>query len=91
MRRAYIISYDLRNPGQNYETLLQRIKSYSSWARLGGSAYIIISNDSAADIRNYLMAVLDNNDKIFVGVVNAPAAWRGLGDEVSQWLRNNLN
>lgn len=91
MRKTYIISYDLKNPGRNYEALLQRIKSYSGWARLGGSAYIIISADSAANIRDNLMAVIDNNDKIFVGVINAPAAWRGLGDEVSQWLRNNLH
>ena len=91
MRQTYLISYDLRNPGQNYEALLKKIKSSSGWARLGDSAYIIISEDSAVNIRDYLMTVLDNNDKIFVGVINAPAAWRGLGDEVSQWLSNNLH
>ena len=90
MRRAYIISYDLSNPGQNYEELLKRIKTSYRWARLGGSAYVIISVSTAVQIRDYLQVPLDANDRLFVGVLNAPAAWIGLGDEVSNWLRNNL-
>ena len=73
MRRAFIISYDLSNPGRNYVELLKRIKSSYAWARLGGSAYIIITDSSAVEIRDYLQLALDRND------------------EVSNWLRNNLN
>jgi hypothetical protein len=87
---TYIVSYDLSNPGRNYEQLLARIKSYISWARLGGSAYVIVADQSAFEVRDNLMAVLDGNDKLFVGTIKAPAGWCGLGDEVSQWLRNYL-
>ena len=87
----YIISYDLSKPGRNYDSLIQRIKSYGSWARLGGSAYIIQSIDSAVDVRNYLTEVLDGNDSLFVGAISAPAAWSGLGEEVSNWIINTLN
>jgi len=90
MRRAYIISYDLSKPGQNYEALLKKIKTHHAWARLGGSAYIVLSDNTAAQIRDDLTQALDKNDKLFVGAINAPAAWIGLGDEVSQWLRNDL-
>lgn len=90
MRRAYIISYDLSSPGRIYEELLKRIKTSYAWARLGGSAYVIITDSTAVQIRDYLQGALDPNDKLFVGVLNAPAAWVGLGDEVSNWLRNNL-
>lgn len=88
--KTYIITYDLSQPGQNYETLLQRIKSYPQWARLGGSAYIILSDKSHIEIRKYLQEALDANDKLFVGVVSAPAAWYGLGTEVSNWLIDKL-
>lgn len=91
MKGAYIISYDLRTPGKNYEELLRRIKSFENWARLGGSAYIVITESSAAQIRDILTRCLDKNDKLFVGTLNAPAAWNGLGEQVSQWIRNNLN
>jgi len=87
---AYIVSYDLSQPGQNYEKVLQTIKSHSSWARLGGSAYIVISNESAVEIRDKILRELDTNDKLYVGVVEAPAAWYGMGDEVSDWLKKNL-
>ena len=90
MNNSFIISYDLKDPGQKYEILLKRIKSYPTWARLGGSAYIVISDKKTTEIRNHLMEVLDNNDRLYVGVVKPPAAWYGLGDEISQWLQNNL-
>jgi len=87
---AYIISYDLSQPGQNYENLLNAIKGYANWARLGGSAYIIISDSSPVQIRDKLNRELDSNDKLYVGVVTAPAAWIGMSDEVSDWLKKNL-
>lgn len=90
MKKTYIISYDLSEPGQNYEKLLKKIKAYSAWARLGGSAYVILTEEDHVSIRNNLIKALDNNDKIFVGTLSAPAAWYGLGEEVSSWLRDKV-
>lgn len=90
MKKTYIISYDLSQPGQNYEELLKRIKSYSGWARLGGSAYVIITDKTHIEIRNNLKVVLDKNDKLFVSKISTPAAWYGLGNEVSNWLIDKL-
>lgn len=90
MKKAYIVSYDLSSPGQNYENVHKAIKSYSGWAKLGGSAYIILTEDSAGNVRDKIARVIDRNDKLFVGAINAPAAWIGLTDEVSDWLKNNL-
>jgi hypothetical protein len=87
--KTYIISYDLSNPGKNYEDLLKKIKSYS-WARLGGSAYVVVSANTAVEIRDNLKTVLDSNDKLFVGTVVPQAAWTGLPEEVSKWLINNI-
>lgn len=90
MKTAYIISYDLSHPGQRYENVLQAIKSYHDWARLGGSAYIILTESSTAQVRDTISAVMDRNDQLFVGTVTSPAAWYGLSDEVSDWLKKNL-
>ena len=89
MARTLIVSYDLVNPGQNYEALLQRFKQYQNWARLGGSAYMIVTDQTPVAVRDYLAAVLDLNDKLFVGAAPPPAAWRGLPDEVSNWIVAN--
>jgi len=87
---AYIISYDLSQPGQNYENVLKTIKSYNNWAKLGGSTYIIISDSSPVQIRDKISQEMDSNDNLYVGVVSSPAAWRGMSDEVSDWLKKNL-
>jgi hypothetical protein len=89
-KTAYIISYDLNNPGQNYENVLRVIKSYNAWARLGGSAYIVITTSTAVEIRDSILKEMDSNDQLFVGNIQPPAAWFGLGDEVSNWIKNNL-
>lgn len=89
MNRALIVSYDLVNPGQNYERLLKLIKSYSSWARLGGSAYLILTETTPVQVRDHLRQALDPNDKLYVGVSPAPSAWVGMPDEVSKWIQAN--
>jgi hypothetical protein len=86
----FIITYDLINPSSNYEELLKKIKSHNSWAKLGRYSFIISSNEKPAQIRDGLKTVLQANDKLFVGIVKAPAAWIGLSDDVSQWIRNNF-
>ena len=90
MNKAYIVSYDLSSPGRNYEEVHKAIKIYSGWAKLGGSSYIVLTTDSAAAVRDNIASALDLNDSLFVGSINAPAAWTGLSDEVSDWLKNNL-
>ncbi len=86
MARTLIISYDLSKPGQNYEPLIQRIKKYESWARLGGSAYLIYTAEETKSVRDTLWALMDKNDKLFVGIAPPPSAWGGLTSEVSNWI-----
>lgn len=87
--RVLIVTYDLVNPGRNYEKLLQRIKGYSGWCRLGGSSYLIASGELPEQVRDHLKVALDANDKLFVGVCPVPSAWYGLPEDVSKWILEN--
>ena len=89
MKLVLIVSYDLVNPGQNYGPLIQAIKASDSWARLGGSAYLIATNDEPKIVRDRLNLHLDQNDKLYVGTAPAPAAWFGLPEDVSNWIHAN--
>ncbi len=89
MPRVLIVSYDLVNPGRTYEPLLKRIKSNSGWATLGGSAYLILSDQTPEQVRDDLLKALDANDKIYVGVSPAPSAWYGLPEDVARWILAN--
>lgn len=91
MKKALIVTYDLSNPGRNYEDLLKRIKAYKYWARLGGSSYIILVDQgtNVAQHRDYLAEFLDSNDKLYVSTLGKEAAWHGLTVDVSNWIRDN--
>lgn len=87
--KTLIITYDLTEPGQNYEKLLKKIKSYSSWARLGGSSYLILTNSTVVQVRDDLKTVLDSGDKLFVGICPVPSAWHSLPEDVAKWILEN--
>lgn len=89
MRHALIVSYDLANPEQNKEPLIQLIKDYPSWVRIGDSSYMISTDESPTRVRDTLSRVLKSDDSLYVGVVSAPAAWYGLTEGVSQWIHAN--
>lgn len=86
MASTLIISYDLSNPGQNYEEIIKKIKSYTSWARLGGSAYLIYTDDGVKEVRDALWSLMDAGDKVYVSVAPPPAAWAGMPKDVSNWI-----
>lgn len=89
MNHVLIVSYDLNTPGKSYEPLLKLIKSYPGWARLGGSAYLIATDLEPVAVRDALQKTLDQNDKLYVGVSPAPSAWKGMPNDVSNWIVAN--
>ena len=84
----YIVTYDLVSPGQNYEELYKRIKSYRTWARIAESSWAIVSSQTAMEVRNHVRAALDSNDRLLVGRLGT-SAWIGLKPDVTTWLTRN--
>ena len=85
----YIITYDLSAPGRNYDDLYERIKAYSSWARITESSWAVVTQATSEQVRDYLVEVLDTNDKLLVGPLGRGASWRGLDEDVTDWLKDN--
>ena len=86
---TYTITYDLTQPGRNYNDLYARIRSYP-WAHISESSWAIVSQQTAEAVRDHLKQAIDNNDKLFVGTISAPAYWWGMDQQVSTWLQQNL-
>jgi hypothetical protein len=85
-----IVTFELTNPGFNYERVVQRIKSSSPyWARLTGNSYLIVTNLSTETVRNNIVTVLHKSDRVFVSACPVPAAWYGLPDDVGKWILEN--
>ena len=87
---TFIITYDLRAPGRNYNNLYERIKSYSNLAHITESSWVIKTESNSSEVRDYLSGALDDNDDIFVGTLTSPAAWIGLSKRLSDWLKQHL-
>ena len=85
---CYIICYDLRND-RNYESLHKEIKSYSKWGRINESTWAVVTNKSAVEIRDNLLKVIDNDDRLFVIKSGVEAAWNNSICK-NQWLKENL-
>ncbi len=86
---VYLITYDLKKPGQDYSGLLKEIKKFSSWARLSESSYAVETNQTPETVCNTLRRHMDANDNIYV--INLKRPYSGFGpQEVNDWLEKKL-
>jgi len=71
-----IISYDLCEPGRNYDGLYEAIKSYYVWAAITESTWIVRTSSSSAEIWDRLNREVDANDRLFVAELSSEAKWK---------------
>lgn len=86
---AYLITYDLNSPGQNYNDLHNAIKDLGTWWHCLDSTWIIKSNLTVVQIRDSLSTKIDKNDSLLVVSIST-AAWKGFSTDCSDWLKSNL-
>ncbi|PHS06169.1 MAG: hypothetical protein COA78_14535 [Blastopirellula sp.] len=87
---SFIVTYDLNKQGQNYDCITEKLEAYGTYWHIQGSVWIIVTAQSAKQIRDNLVACLDENDELFVGKLSGEAAWQGYNEKVSNWLKEKL-
>ncbi|MCA3761421.1 MAG: SinR family protein [Cutibacterium sp.] len=87
---TYVIGYDLNTPGQDYGELFEAIKSYGLWWHHLDSTWIIRTERSAVEVRDHLKRFIDKNDKLLVAKLTSEAAWTGINQKGSKWLKDYL-
>ncbi len=91
---TYLVSYDLRGTDEtsdDYKRLIEKIKSYGTWARPTYSDWMIVTTKTTDRVRDELWAFMDSNDRLLVVTANAPASWVGIPQDVSDWMKANLH
>lgn len=88
-KHCYIITYDLRSPGRDYNALYKAIKSYVIWGKITESTWAIVSESKASDIRDYLIKFIGTNDRLMVVQSGKHAAWTN-SLASNDWLKQNL-
>ena len=87
---TYVVAYDLHKHGQNYAGITKKLEGYGTYWHCQGSVWIIVSSKSAEQVRDDLLTVLDENDKLVVIKLAREAAWKGYNQEITDWLQQNL-
>lgn len=90
MAKPLIVSYDLRQQGQNYKCIIEKLESYPVHWHMQGSVWILVTDDKASQVRDSLKSCLDSNDKLFVGRLSGEAAWHGHTNEANKWIKSIL-
>lgn len=88
-KHCYIIMYDLRTPGRDYNILYNAIKSYVYWGKITESSWAIVSELDAFTIRDHLRKCIDLNDRLMVIKSGQHAAWVNAMAS-NEWLKQNL-
>jgi hypothetical protein len=79
MANNLFISYDLMNPGQNYEKVAAAIRSLGTASKLLFSLWYVKSTYTAEQARDAVAAAVDRNDKVLViDVTNSRATSRNV-------------
>lgn len=86
---CYIISYDLRKPGRNYDSLYAAIKAYGTWAHINESVWAVVTSHKAVQVRDNLLQHIDANDRLFVVLSGVESAWRSPICK-NEWLKEYL-
>lgn len=88
MANNLFVSYDLRNPGQDYSAAIEAIKQLGSWAKVQKSLWYVNSSHTAQQAVEHVWPTMDRNDSlIVVDASNNNASWQGLSDNVAKHIQ----
>lgn len=86
---VYLITYDLKTLGKDYNTLYDAIKSIGEYYHPLESTWLVKSRLNANSISASLRAVMDNNDYLFVVNINKQDRQGWLPKTAWEWLTKN--
>lgn len=87
-----IISYDLKNPGQNYNKVITAIQGLGSWAKVQYSLWYVKSSYGAQQAAEIVRLAQDANDNLIViDATNNVASWYNIDPQVAEYMKQNWN
>ena len=85
-----LVGYDLNKPGQNYDDLIEALKSNGDWWHCLDSTWLIRTSKTVVQVRDELVKLLDGGDELLVmDVTGVARAWAGFDAACSEWLQKN--
>lgn len=90
MSKTFLITYDLKRPGQSYSKLYESIKNLGDWQHPLESMWMVKVNDFtfAQSIYETLRPQIDENDLLFIVDITNQNRQGWLSKAVWTWLNN---
>ncbi len=86
---VYCVSYDLKGPNRDYESLIEALQSEGRWWRFLESTWLISTDETPSDLWKRLSPTITRKDCILIiEVRNNAQGW--LPREAWEWIRNNV-
>ncbi len=83
----YLISYDLKMPGRNYEGVATALKGALSWWHYLESTWIIRTSLTIEEWNNRLLSQVDKNDSLLIIDVTDKRHNGWLNKKAWEWIR----
>lgn len=89
--KSYLVTFVLYKEEEDYNQIVEMIKSYNKWARIHPHAWVINTDKAATEVRTEIRESISNRCLLFVIDVTG-AGWGsyGIPDTVAEWLKKNL-
>ncbi len=84
-----LVSYDLRRPGQDYDSLYSMLKTVE-FCRPLESLWLLDSNQSAQTWSDRLLPLIDTNDRLLVVDVTSDPMKGWLDRSVWDWIKSRV-
>lgn len=92
MANNLFISYDLNSPGQDYQKVINTIKTFGNWANIQKSLWYVNSSYTAEQALDILYKQVDRNDSVIViDCSNNDSFWCNLPTDVQAFIQNKWN
>lgn len=89
MANNLFISYDLHQPGQNYDRVIAAIKQLGGWAKVHYSFWFVSSECLAKEAAAHVWAVMDRGDRLLVvDSKTNDASWYNIDSKVGSFMQN---
>ncbi len=88
--KCYIVSFETSSEDAT-KALEMRLKSYPNYCPINKYCWAIMTEQSAAQIREHLSGALNfKTDHLFVILSGTESSWYTYGAKNSEWLKKNL-
>jgi hypothetical protein len=84
------VTYDLSEPGRDYDGLLQYLSSFARWTRVLDSMWIIRTTKSEETVRDELMRFVDTGDRVLVLDVTEDSWAANFTSDSTNWMYSNM-